>query len=414
MEPLLPDFDRLRERAGGGVLRANELGRHLHPATLDAVAELLRTINCYYSNLIEGHDTHPVSIERALMQDYASDPVRRDLQTEALAHIAVQRLIEERLGREPAPNVCSTEFLRWVHKEFYSRLPDDLRIVRHPADDREEIIEPGALRVFDVQVGRHVAPDPAELTVLLERFGNVYDPASFAGDPSRAMAVVGAAHHRLLWIHPFGDGNGRVARLMTDAYLRWIGVGGHGLWTVSRGLARARTRYREALSNADAPRWNDLDGRGPLSSRGLTAFCEFFIDVCSDQISYMGGVLSIDRLLERLAEYGKLRAAGMLAPVATTEGDETEVRRSGAGRKPVQWRPEATRLLRAVVTQGPLPRGEVRAITALPDRTARRLVSELVREGFLTSTSHRAALAVRFPAHAASHIFPGLYAPLGA
>ncbi len=43
-------------------------------------------MNCYYSNLIEGHDTHPVDIERALRHDYSDDPRTRNLQLEAAAH----------------------------------------------------------------------------------------------------------------------------------------------------------------------------------------------------------------------------------------------------------------------------------------------------------------------------------------
>ena len=55
-----------------------------------SLADLIRSMNCYYSNLIEGHNTHPVDIERALADDYSTDPEKRDLQLEAKAHIAVQ------------------------------------------------------------------------------------------------------------------------------------------------------------------------------------------------------------------------------------------------------------------------------------------------------------------------------------
>jgi hypothetical protein len=43
------------------------------PASIaDALAALIRSMNCYYSNLIEGHHTHPVDIERALKDDYTA------------------------------------------------------------------------------------------------------------------------------------------------------------------------------------------------------------------------------------------------------------------------------------------------------------------------------------------------------
>jgi len=420
LEPMLPDVEALRDRAAGVARAAGALGRHLHPATLGAVTELLRTINCYYSNLIEGHDTHPVEIERALAADYARDPAKRNLQIEARAHIEVQRLIEQRLDSEGGANVCDPEFLRWIHEEFYRRLPPDLRIVRHPTGDRDVEVQPGALRTFDVQVGRHLAPPWRDLDALLARFAVVYDPRHFARngaqpgretfDEARGLVALGAAHHRLLWIHPFGDGNGRVARLMTDAYLRRLRLGGHGLWTVSRGLARDTDRYRAALAAADAERWNDYDGRGPRSAQALHAFCEFFLDVCADQIGYMGGLLALDALLERVTAYGRARESGA---VQGTTGARSAGPRMGVGRgrPPVHFRAEATRLLRALVAQGPIQRGEVRSITGASERTARRVVQELSAEGFVVSASHRARLELRFPAHAAPYLFPGLYGP---
>jgi hypothetical protein len=69
MEPLLIG-DTSRHRAGLTDL-ALELAqrsagfRHSLPASLLAsLASLVRSVNCYYSNLIEGHDTHPIDIER--------------------------------------------------------------------------------------------------------------------------------------------------------------------------------------------------------------------------------------------------------------------------------------------------------------------------------------------------------------
>src|ERR1700683_453424 len=66
--------------------------RHSLPECLLAsLAGLVRSMNCYYSNLIEGHDTHPIDIERALNGEYSKDAKKRDLQLEAKAHMAVPR-----------------------------------------------------------------------------------------------------------------------------------------------------------------------------------------------------------------------------------------------------------------------------------------------------------------------------------
>src|SRR5260370_19908697 len=67
--------------------------RSLPPCLLTSLAGLVRAMNCYYSNLIEGHETHPADIERALKNDYSRDKRKRDLQLEAKAHIAAQQWI---------------------------------------------------------------------------------------------------------------------------------------------------------------------------------------------------------------------------------------------------------------------------------------------------------------------------------
>ena len=71
------------------------LRNSLPDGVMTALADLVRAMNCYYSNLIEGHDTHPIDIERALKNDYSADSGKRNLQLEAKAHIAVQQWIDE-------------------------------------------------------------------------------------------------------------------------------------------------------------------------------------------------------------------------------------------------------------------------------------------------------------------------------
>src|ERR1700682_4657501 len=53
--------------------------RSLPSTLLASLADLVRAMNCYYSNLIEGHDTHPIDSERALKNDYSKDARKRDL-----------------------------------------------------------------------------------------------------------------------------------------------------------------------------------------------------------------------------------------------------------------------------------------------------------------------------------------------
>src|SRR5260370_12273569 len=187
--------------------------RSLPASILASLADLVRAMNCYYSNLIEGHDTHPIDIERALRNDYSSDSKKRDLQLEAKAHITVQKWIDEGgvkdLGAVTAEVICD------IHRRFCELLPEDLLWVEAPTTEERLRVVPGEIRRRDVKVGRHVAMSPGALPRFLERFELVYGRLGKA----EAILATAAAHHRLLWLHPFLDGNGRVSRLMSHAQL---------------------------------------------------------------------------------------------------------------------------------------------------------------------------------------------------
>lgn len=358
------------------------LSATLHPLTRKAIVEMVRTMNSYYSNLIEGHNTHPVDIERALVKDYSHDPAKRALQEESAAHVEVQQLIEQRLFEIKDTDICTSDFLCWIHQEFYNRLSDELRKV-DTAEGETKIVVPGEIRQDEVTVGLHIAPAFRRLPDFLEHFHTYY------GNPklSAANKVVAAAasHHRLAWIHPFLDGNGRVTRLFTHAYLVKARIDGHGMWTVSRGLARNRNDYLTALAGADKHRQGDLDGRGNLSNGGLTSFCSFFLRMALDQTRFMSDLLDFDGLQKRIIGYVN--------------------RQASFG----EMQPEAGSLLREALLRGEIPRGEAARITGRPERTARRILKDLLDKKLLCADTEKGAVRLSFPARAVGYYFPRLY-----
>ena len=382
MEPLLPAAGerRLEDLAVRLASESAGLASQLAPSVRDSVGALVRSMNCYYSNLIEGHNTRPRDIDRALRQDYAQDPERRKLQLEAVAHIHVQSLIDG--GQDPQASPTSVEYLTWVHREFCQLLPDELLWIENPDTHRRSRVVPGALREEDVAVGRHVPPSAVGLSTFLARFDEAYRSDRLSR--VQQLVAVGAAHHRLLWIHPFLDGNGRVARLVAHAMLKRAGIGS-SLWSVSRGLARRVNDYRQLLEAADGPRRNDLDGRGSLSERALVEFCAFFLDVCVDQVAYMAELLDVKELLRRIQIYV-----------------EEEVR---AGRLPEGSFP----ILREVILTGEVERAHARDLTGYRERGGRAVVSALLRAGLLVSTGDRAPLRIGFPVDVIERWFPRLY-----
>jgi Fic family protein len=382
MEPLLIATDSrhrpaLTDLALELAARSAGLHRSLPTALRGALAHIVRAMNCYYSNLIEGHDTHPVDIERALAGDYSQDAHRRDLQIEARAHIAVQHWIDGG-GLEALPT--TRRAITEIHRRFCEQLPEDLLAVEMPAGRHNIRLIPGELRRQDVVVGRHIPISAPAVPRFLTRYEEVYGGL---GKTESVMAAA-AAHHRLLWIHPFLDGNGRVARLVSHAtLLQTLDTG--ALWSIARGLARHVDDYKGYLAACDLPRRNDLDERGPLSEEALVAFTQFFLHTCLDQVRFM----------EELMQPGHLRARILLWA-------EDEIR---LNRLP----PKATRILEALLYRGELPRSEAAAIVDAGERHARRIVSALMDRGAISSEGPRSPLHLAFPATFAPRWMPGLF-----
>jgi Fic family protein len=382
MEPLLLSADSrhrpaLNDLAMELVSASAGLRRSLPVGVATALATLVRAMNCYYSNLIEGHDTHPVDIERALKQDYSADPAKRNLQLEAEAHITVQKWIDEG-GLET--RATSQEAILEIHRRFCARLPAELLVVEHPATGKTLRVIPGRLRAHDVEVGRHVPVSPGALPRFLARFEAGYGELG----KSETILSVAAAHHRLAWIHPFLDGNGRVMRLVSHAtLLETLDTG--GIWSVARGLARNVETYKTHLARCDLPRRNDLDGRGHLSEEALARFTEFFLETCLDQVKFMEALVQPQKLHTRIALWA-----------------EEEVRLGTLHAK-------ALPLLEAILYRGALPRGEAPERIGTSERTANRVVAGLIEHGVLTSETPKAPLRIAFPARLASRWMPGLF-----
>ncbi len=360
------------------------LGRSLDPRTAANLVELVRIMNTYYSNLIEGHDTRPRDIERALLGQFDQEEGRRNLQVEAAAHVRVQAEVDRRGVAGQLLEPAAVEFVQWLHREFYRGAADAMLHLRGAG--RHFMMHPGEWRSraeHDVAVGRHPPPSNGRVNDFMNYFAECYR-FNQMGRAGRIIAMA-AAHHRLNYIHPFPDGNGRVSRLMSHAMAWEAGVAAHGLWSISRGLVRgldSRGEYKQMMEMADTPRQGDLDGRGNLSERALVNFVVWFLRVAIDQVSFMASLFQLDTLRERLRAY-----------VAQSEG----------------LKPEAAALLQETLIRGEIDRGEAPRITGLPERTARRVLNDAVSAGLLASITPKGPVSLRFPADALEILFPRLY-----
>ena len=298
----------------------------------------------------------------------------------AIAHIEAECELEAvYAGPARAPQLYSASAVADIHRSMFERLPKEERVA-----DGGVSLEPGQFRSREVTVGRHVAPAAQSIPLLLERW------ATFYGGVRRgegALLALAASHHRLGWIHPFIDGNGRVMRLHTHTMLHALGYTG-GVWSPLRGFARSVERYYALLAAADELRRGDLDGRGNLSEAALVGWIDYVLEVCLDQVRFMRGMLNLQTIERRIAACLTF---------------EQETLRSGV-------RIEALRPLHYLFLSGlQIERGEFKRMTGLGDRTAVSLLTALVTRGLLRSDTPQGKVRFGLPLHALRFYFPALW-----
>jgi len=381
IEPLIPEeASKHRSDLNDLAMELSSASRELAVALPEAIRAplscLVRSMECHYSNVIEGHDTHPIDVERALRQDFSADPVKRDLQIEAVSHIEVQKWLDEgELELDP----LAPDALREIHLRFCQGLPEDMLV---QTDHKGELVRtvPGEFRSGFVQIGKHIPPSPGAVPRLLDHMHRMYGMQGKVG----SVLAVACAHHRLVWVHPFADMNGRVSRMVASAMLKDL-VKSEGLWSASRGLARNADEYRARLAAADDERAGGADGRGALSEARLAEFARFFLNCCIDQVSFMAQLVRPAELRDRV-----------MAWAAAEEARGTVLKGSD-------------RVLWAILMEGELDRGAIPEMLGVSDRQARKVTSKLLELEALSSDGPRSPLRMHFPATLASAWMPNLF-----
>lgn len=385
--PLYPEervLEPLLERAAGLVAECHRLGGQARGSVIRALGPRLRAMNSYYTNKIEGQQTRPADIERAVLRDFDADKALARKQRLAVAHMHVEQQLEQKASALSPRDLFAPPIVREIHDLLYRDLPKSDR-----RTDEGKPVVPGRFRRQEVKTGRHRAPAWKEVEGLLESWGGRY--RSLAGTEALLVGLA-CSHHRLAWVHPFIDGNGRVARLHTHLVLHSMGLT-QGLWSPMRGLARTQEQYYARLNNADLPRRNGLDGRGPLSQEELVAFARYFLDLCLDQVRFMRERLDFETFK------GRLRALlSYLQRAPWQVGSEKSV-----------VKVEALEALHYVALAGAVERSRFVAMTGLGERTGRRVLTSLLDYGVLSAESPRGPVAFELPLGSLGFLFPNLW-----
>lgn len=362
------------------ISKADKLLQGLVPQTAKCVSNLMRVTNAYHSNLIEGYYIDPSAVVEGMKLPLRQ---RQQLGDPAVTHIHAQEVLERalRLHSVDFKDLFEPAFISAIHRRLFSGLAGDDGLTSN-----ETIMVPGTFRNKDcdlVTVGAHVAPEPLAIVPMLKHlqwgFGSIKDPG-------RRLIAVLANHHRLAFVHPFLDGNGRVTRLVAHLQLAQIGLHPQ-VWSLPRGLYQRREAYYSALAKADRAREGDLDGRGQLSQKHYFAFIEFMLDVCHEQVDYMAEALSANRIIERVT----------IAFNSNLNLDE-------------DLRPGDAETVKALLARGSLQLEEFKILSGLQDLRVEDEVKRMIDLGLVCRRSSKPdVLEPAIPIWLAQGLFPNLH-----
>jgi len=241
-------------------------GDFLAPWNADAAAlwNIAQSVNA--SSEIEGEEIPASKLELALAA--ATKPTARRIDEELENRMeAVASIIRTLLWTllEPPPELVSLEFVLEVHRRMFAATSGD---TAGRLKTKRVVIEGGGYSI------RTLPPEKAELFLrtLCERTN-----AALGGEEHSRLLTIAEFVLDFLAIHPFHDGNGRAARLLSTYLLERCGYHFARFYPVDNVILERRTDYYDALFRAQR-RWYQAD-------EDLTPWIELYTDVVFSQYS---------------------------------------------------------------------------------------------------------------------------------
>lgn len=262
------ELERLRGDLGEGTT---------HPLVFDQLREFFQLMSTIMSARIEGNRTTIVDAVSGIQAAERpwSGPATDDVQELIQLHKAT-RFVDEAVGRG---TVLTHGLIREIHKLAVTGL------------EREGDRTPGNYRLTDVGIAgsNHKPPAPGDvhndMSILLEFLNE-------ESDQSWDLLKIALAHHRFVWIHPFGNGNGRVGRLLTYAAMRRLGFtesGSYRALSLTAVFGDDRQAYYDRLEDADS-----------LEPDALIRWCTYVLEGLRRDLGKLSFLGRQDRVTEAL------------------------------------------------------------------------------------------------------------------
>jgi Fic family protein len=261
-------------------LRKKQLGGSTHPKVFFQLKHIFHTLESIGSARIEGNNTTIAEyIETKLSDIKVVTPSIREIQNIEKA----MAFIEENVNDYP----INRAFLSEMHKKIVDGLL--------PPPDGEGDSTPGVYRKVNLKINKS-SHKPPEWLAVEDYMNELLEFVNKDDSPKYDLLKTAIAHHRFVWIHPFGNGNGRTVRLFTYAMLVKAGfnVNVGRIINPTAVFCSNRNDYYKFLSEAD---------KGTVE--GLTSWIEYVLKGLKDEIEK----------IDKLSDYNFLRKEILLPSI---------------------------------------------------------------------------------------------------
>jgi Fic family protein len=261
-------------------LRKKTLGGSTHPKVFFQLKHIFHTLESIGSARIEGNNTTIAEyIETKLDDTQNTSSNIREIQNIEKA----MEFIEENIIDYPINKV----FLSELHKMIVKDLP--------PPPNGEGDRTPGEYRNSNLKINKskHLPPDSLFINDYMDELLGFINREN---SPKYDLLKAAIAHHRFVWIHPFGNGNGRTVRLFTYAMLVKTGfnVNVGRIINPTAVFCSNRNDYYENLSKADLG-----------TTEGILQWCEYVLKGLKEEIEK----------IDKLSDYNYLKKEILLPTI---------------------------------------------------------------------------------------------------
>lgn len=265
----------------------------LHPHRSHELMQVFLTKGVLATTAIEGNTLSEDQVRGVIENRVDLPPSKRYLAQEIRNVIGAYNEVVSAVLDDPQAELTPELFKRWN-----ALILGDL--------DVEEGVQPGEFRTGSVVVGNYRAPSARDVAFLMQRLCDWLNGDDFKAPGQRpelyaALVIIKAivAHLYLVWIHPFGDGNGRTARLLELQLLLAAGFPTPATQLLSNHYNQTRSEYYRQLNAA---------GRTGDPLPFLTYALRGFVDGLAEQLDLIFAWQREDRWEQYVyQQFGELR-----------------------------------------------------------------------------------------------------------